>query len=627
MVVAASLLLPTGVLVMDPNGLSPYGPAKWAAVSTVGAAAAALALGRQPVRVLAGAGQVWALLLTALCLSALTGLDGLYAWIGTPERNFGALTWALCALTFIVGQQLEDAGDARWVVAAGVLTAGAAGAWAAVEAFGWEPVRVDVDPGRLLGPLGSAAFLGAAAVLLLPLAIGCGLDATWSRRSRTVAGVCAALSVVALIGAGARAAWLGALGTAVTVLVLRRRWVVARRRRAALALTAALVTVLAMGVALGAGGRLGSVADGGAGGGSSRIDEWRVAARVVARHPFGVGPEGYRIAFAEGVDASYERRHGRAVIPDRAHNSLLDVTLAAGLPGLVAFGVLIGFVGRRLIRALRQGPGWTAGAAAGVLAYWMQSLFLFPIATLEPAAWLIAGLVVVQVADPEELRAFRPPRLAGAVVGALGVLAAVAGTSDVLADRRARAALVALDSGRITVAEDHAEGAVALRPDVIRYRLAAARAHAASATVEGDAEALDAYDAALKVSPADPVVRSEKGAFLLALAQRTVAPGDISQARAYLEALVSEDPQNAELQLRVGVARALGGDTAGAETAWRFAASLAPRSPSALLNLAELFVRQNLWIEAGDAAEAALQRDPTSERARRLLAQSAEHGT
>lgn len=73
------------------------------------------------------------------------------------------------------------------------------------------------------------------------------------------------------------------------------------------------------------GGRLVALANPTAPGGATRVDEWRVAGRVLVAHPVtGVGPEGYRIAFAEGVDEAYERRHGRDPLPDRAHAGPLD---------------------------------------------------------------------------------------------------------------------------------------------------------------------------------------------------------------------------------------------------------------------------------------------------------------
>ncbi|MDQ6727556.1 MAG: hypothetical protein M3066_15505, partial [Actinomycetota bacterium] len=141
-VVASALLLPAGLFALDPGGLSPYGPAKWAAVSTVAAIGAALSLAGRPLRVHARATLAWVVLLGLLGLAAMAGVDHLYAWTGTPERNFGVVTWLLCGLAFLAGQRLDDESDARWVVGAGVLSAGALGAWAAANAAGWEPAPV-----------------------------------------------------------------------------------------------------------------------------------------------------------------------------------------------------------------------------------------------------------------------------------------------------------------------------------------------------------------------------------------------------------------------------------------------------------------------------------------------------
>src|SRR3546814_15208205 len=78
-----------------------------------------------------------------------------------------------------------------------------------------------------------------------------------------------------------------------------------------------------------------------------RSEEWRIAARALADHPIaGVGPEGYRIAFADAVDADYQRAHGRDQQPDRAHAAPLDVALAGGLPALAAWFAVMAQIGR-----------------------------------------------------------------------------------------------------------------------------------------------------------------------------------------------------------------------------------------------------------------------------------------
>ena len=121
--------------------------------------------------------------------AAAFGVDRVYAWTGTPERHFGALTWLLCGLAFIVGQQVAGAGpttpstfELPKVVGGGaVLAAGIVGLWATAEVLGWHPMRLVGAGDRPVGPFGSSAYLGAAAVLLAPVAMGVALDAGWSR--------------------------------------------------------------------------------------------------------------------------------------------------------------------------------------------------------------------------------------------------------------------------------------------------------------------------------------------------------------------------------------------------------------------------------------------------------------
>ncbi|MFN2609021.1 MAG: O-antigen ligase family protein [Acidimicrobiales bacterium] len=626
--VVLAAVLPAGLLVVGPGGLAPFGPAKWWAVSTLAAAGVALAAGRPGPPVARRPAVAWAVFLALVAVAAVAGVDRLYAWTGTPERNLGVLTWALCGLCFLASQGLGDEGDARLVAGAAVVAGAAYGAWSAAEALGWRPLAVEGSPGRVLGPLGSAAFTGAAAALLLPLAAGVALDPDWARRARVFAAGAGALLAVALVGSGARAAWVGTAAALATVGWLRRAWVRTHLRRVAGGAAVAVVALVALGAATGVGGRAGDLFHREGAGGASRLDEWRVAVRVVARHPLvGVGPEGYRIAFAEGVDAAYERAHGRAVLPDRAHDVLLDVAVTAGVPGMAAYGALMALVGAPLLRAVRRGPPWLAGLATGLVAYGVGELFLFPVGVVEPGVWLVAGLVVASVARPEEQVALPVPPGARAVAGGLAAVALVAGGLDVAADRQARNALASLAGGHISAAEREAERAVALRPDQLRYRLAAARAHAASGTDEGMAAALADLRSALRVSPRDPVVTAQRATLLLDRATATGRPADVAAARAALVRLVTGDLHNAELQLRLGVADALGGDDAGAERAWLVAEDLAPASAAAPTDLATAYARQGRWADARAAAERALRRRPGEPRAQEVVDEATRHGT
>jgi len=91
----------------------------------------------------------------------------------------------------------------------------------------------------------------------------------------------------------------------------------------------------------------------------------------------GVGPEGYRVVFPQVVPASYVRRHGTAVVPDRAHNGILDVAAEGGILAGGLYAALLAMVVVVAWRALRSRDPLTLALACAVVAYVVQQQFLF----------------------------------------------------------------------------------------------------------------------------------------------------------------------------------------------------------------------------------------------------------
>lgn len=558
-------LAPAAMLALDPGGLYPFGPAKWLAVSVLVPAGAALTSTRGPVP--AGARRATlalAALVAAMALAAAVGEDGLYAWVGTPERHLGVLAWVLVALAFVAGQRVGADRGTRDLVARGMVVAGVGvGLAAATEALGAGPDVLDAGS-RLGATFGSPAYLGAACCLLLPANLAVALDRAAPRAWRSAAAIGSATTTLAVLGSGARAAWVGLAAALVVTGVARRV-----RRRSAVAGAAGVAVVLAvLALLTPVGGRIGQAFDPDAPGGRGRLDEWRVAAAVLAGHPLtGVGPEGYRIAFAEGVDRAYERAHGRDPLPDRAHSGPLDLALAGGPLGLLAWSAAVAATAPSVRRALRAADATTAGLAAAVVAYVAGQVLLFPLAELEPVAALLAGLLTTAGAGgvPAAARA-RPDRsgatAARAALGMLAALALVAGGLDVAADRRARQAVDALARDDTVRAVEHARAATGLRPDVLRNHLLLAIT--LEADDQGALAAIGAVDDALDLSPGDPVARRRRAALLVRRAGATLVPTHVAAARTYLEELLAGDPLDAGLHRLAAAAAALGGDAAGA---------------------------------------------------------------
>lgn len=603
----AAALLPVGAcLAMDPAGWSPFGPAKWLAVSVLTLLVVALAFRAERLRIARAPTIAWTALVVLMAVAAIGGLDPLYVWTGTPERHLGVFGWLLIGATFVAGQQLRRSD--RVVIAAGLVAAGCViGVYATVEAVWRGPIRLDTISDRLGGPFGSPAFLGAACALLLPPLAGATLDRSLPRWLRRAAAPAAVGCVVALVGSAARAAWLSVtIAAAVAIVarwIARRRdsehdpegdVVVTRHRDRRLFGAVAIGLVVLCVVVLG--GQIGSGLER-THGASSRVDEWRIALRVIGDRPvLGTGPEGYRLAVPGNVDAAYERDYGRQVMPDRAHSGFFDVTATGGIAAGLTYAALLSMTAVALWRALRPGDPLLVGVATGVGAYLLQQQLLFPLAELDPVAWLLAGAVLAwtpaNAAAGADGGGRRPaPRwqlAVGAVAGLVAVVSLVAGVLDVAADRFSKRALNATAAGDADRAVDLADRAVDLRPDVLRYRLVLGRAEQATGTLSGTDRWLAAVDDALDVSPLDPIVRQERGLALNHRAAITGTDSDTTAALSYWQELVTDDRHNARWQLELGRAAAAAGDVAAARQAWTAAADLDPDDPTPTALLAAL---------------------------------------
>jgi tetratricopeptide (TPR) repeat protein len=436
----------------------------------------------------------------------------------------------------------------------------------------------------LTGPFGSAAYLGAACCLVAPAALGVALDERRRPRWRWAAAVSAASALFGAVGSGSRAAWLALL-----VVGCVTGWR-ARHNRSLpkIAAAAALIIALAA-LATPVGSRVASTADSTAAGGVSRLEEWRVGVATLAHHPLvGAGPEGYRIVFRDGVDAAYEREHGRSVQPDRAHNGLLDIALAGGVPAAIlyaAFVVTAAMSVRRRLLATAPSPA-LLGALAAITAYLLQQQLLFPLAELEPVLFLLAGGVVCS-GQPTVRLSRLGARTGAAAAAVLAVAALWWGARDIAAWHAAHAAAGAQDRAK---AQRHALDAISWRGDEVWLHLLAARS---APTPEA---ALAAVDDALALSAGDPIALLRRQELLVTL--------DPAAAFEELHDLVADDPNNAALQLLYGTAAVRTGDEAIAERAWLRALDLAPESPGPRHNLITLYRGQGRDAEANALEDA-----------------------
>ncbi len=564
------------MVAVDPGGLSPFGPTRWWLVSTLSLVAGGFALWHATVELDRRSRRLWMVLLILFGLAALTNGDVPIALLGHPIRHLGFVTWGLFALMFATGQQLTREIDRRIVLRGVVVASVGLGLWTVWELRIGPPIALGGDSDRLLGPFGSAAMLGAACCLVLPVCAGVALDAHEPRPWRAAATFGAATATIALVGSGTRAAWIG-IGLAGVALVVVRR----PPRQLVLVASAGLVVALAL-----LAPRLDDIVQRPNGAGS-RLDDWAVATRVIIDHPLlGTGPEGYRIAAVGAVDASYERAYGRdRVLPDRAHSGPLDVAATGGLLAGLVFVALVGGVVLSAARALRTAGPLTAGLCVAIVAYSLQQLLLFPLAELDSVWWLFAGMLVAAIGQPNTAIVQARSRPVAVAAFVLASIALVAGVLDVAADRQAERAVSAHDIDEAVIA---ARRAVDLRPDDLRYRSVVIEVHRERGTLADIDAALVHADAALDWSPDDPIALDQHATLLLDRAKITGVEADASAAFAAWQELVARDPVRARWQMQFGRAAALAGQTAEALQAISEAARLRPDDPEIAALLAEL---------------------------------------
>jgi hypothetical protein len=102
-----------------------------------------------------------------------------------------------------------------------------------------------------------------------------------------------------------------------------------------------------------------------------------------------VGFDQQESALAENLPSDFERRFDDSVIPDRAHNWILDLWLGGGLVTVVAIvGALV-----VVLRRVQRDPLGIA-VLAGVIGYLAQAQFNFSLPGVEALMWLLLGVAV-----------------------------------------------------------------------------------------------------------------------------------------------------------------------------------------------------------------------------------------
>ena len=623
-----------------------------------------LLTGRSLRRTVQANPMLWPVGVLALVLvvTTATAVNWRLSLWGSSERSQGVVTLLTYLLLCLLAvDQFRRSFSRAWqIITAMVVASIPLILLGLLQALGWNPPGL-ISNARspVFATLGRANFLGAYLAMLGPLTLAL-LLTTRQRRWRVVLSVLFGSQLVVIGLTLARSAWLAtAVSLALFALLwwgpqLTRRW-----RRLAWSSLGLLILSGPLAVWWQGQGQAGSTA--------ARLAIWQGTATLIGQRPLlGYGADSLGIVFPRVYPPELVYYQGRDFFVDRAHNLFLDWAITAGVPGLLAFCLVLLVFVTVVGRALRQPQpapqqALLIAALAAVLGNAVNNLVSFDVTPTATAAWLLMGMGVALAVPPAvrdrpvgERGTFWPRVQIGLIFIGIGVAVWQLNGRPLMADVAARSAQQYAQSGNLPDAIADGEQAVALWPNEPAHHLLLGSAYwqeavAAPTTAQIHlARAEAALLAAQQIRPEDPTIWLHTAQFYTSVARQfggetrpladaaygqalRLAPnqaaiytdwgrvyleeGDAEAAAPLLRQAVRLDASSGEAYLYLGEAELALDRLEIALADYQEAVRLLPDSSEAYARLADGYWRLDRPQEALWAVAEALQRDPHNARA------------
>jgi O-antigen ligase len=149
-----------------------------------------------------------------------------------------------------------------------------------------------------------------------------------------------------------------------------------------------------------------------------RFSVWRISAETILENPIlGYGPENFSIAFDKYYDPSLPKMALATEEPipttwyDRAHNSLIDIGVTAGIPALIIYLGIFASIFWALQKVKHNSdPLICHGVQSAFIAYLTANFFGFDIFSTYLVSFLLIGFSLSLISKKEEVR---PPLFSG----------------------------------------------------------------------------------------------------------------------------------------------------------------------------------------------------------------------
>ncbi len=597
-----------------------------------------------------------------IVVTTATAVNGRLSLWGSYERQQGAITLLTYLLVFLLATSYFQAPENRKRVVAAMAGTGFPLILLSIAQYlGWQPFGLLTDArSPIYATLGRANFLAAYLAILIPLTLFLLLTAQ-NRLGQLLWGMLL-LGDLAIMGLTlARSAWLA---TAVSLSIFALLWwgkqLPTRTKTLAWIGTGSLIVSGPLMVWIWGTQQAGSIA--------ARRTIWQASIALIKERPLlGYGADALGLVFPGVYPPELVYYQGREYFVDRAHNLFLDWAITAGLPGVMAFSLILLVCAFLWWRAWQQPQpparrALLAAVIAAVTGAITNNLTSFDITPTAIAFWLLLGMNVA-LSQPVNTsahgivvrkRPFTQWLLTICIGTMIGVAVWQANIRPLLADIAARSAVQLAQNGQGEQAILAAKNAVKQWPIEPAYHLYLYQAYwqQAVAAQQNPSTWLAEAEAALltthKLRANDPALWLQTAQFYQRTGQQfnhdtdhlvdtayqqavTFAPnhatlytawgdfhlqgGDIQQAAVLLRQAIKLDASNGDTYLRLAAAEVSQGNLNAALNAYHEAVRLLPDSSQAYSGLAYCYWQLGDAYNARQAVAAALQRNPRNQQA------------
>lgn len=314
-------------------------------------------------------------------ISAVLAQDNLTAWMGSPLRFTGVLTYYFCIVLFFLAQRSVHAGKLLNYI---IIAAGVVSLTAVLQYFGLNIVPHDPfwDGYISYGTMGHPNFLGNYISFILPAAV---LKYINSKNFPWL--ILSGIIYTGLLVSLTRGAWIAFFVVMVVIGIYTFNKLFQRQLFAKIILMFVLITIVMFPMRNGTlMNRFVSVtSEKGVGvsdsSGMYRVYAWKETTKLFLDNwLFGIGPD--HIVFANIIkpDDSYHF--------DKAHNIYLEIAATMGILALISFIIFLSY----FFRDYKNDKTFILKMM--VLAYLLHGIFTMEVIMIMPIFWIVLGLYI-----------------------------------------------------------------------------------------------------------------------------------------------------------------------------------------------------------------------------------------